>query len=138
MAWASQGYSDYLMALGRQVQPGVWITGLVVHGDGRDIVLMGRTNDSGMLPAYLQKLGLEERFKGRRFAQFDVTSMGQGEDAERSSGATGGVVQFTLRSVVANDGRSDRPAPVSMQDAVNAVEQQRQQTSQLQQEAQKK
>jgi len=119
MAWASQGYSDYLMALGRQTHPGVWITGMVVHGDGRDIVLMGRTNNSATLPAYLQKLGLEERFKGRRFAQFDVMEVAQ-EGSFSSRG--GGVVQFTLRSVVASDTRRDRPIGVSTQDALNAVE----------------
>jgi len=86
-----------------------------VHGDGRDIVLMGRTNDAAILPTYLRKLGLEERFKGRRFAQFDVNEVAQ-------EGAGGGVVQFTMRSVVANETRSDRPAAFSTQDALRAVE----------------
>ncbi|MBI2733132.1 MAG: hypothetical protein HYX44_07510 [Aquabacterium sp.] len=72
MAWASQGYSDYLMALGRQTYPGVWITGLTVKGDGRDIIMVGRTNNVSALPNYLQKLGAEERFKGRRFAQLEL------------------------------------------------------------------
>jgi MSHA biogenesis protein MshI len=120
MAWASQGYSDYLMALGRQLHPGVWITGLVVHGDGRDIVLIGRTNDAATLPSYLQKLGLEDRFKGRRFAQFDVTEVGQ--DASQGSAAND-VVQFTLRSVAANEGRKDRPLGTTTQDALRSVEQ---------------
>lgn len=91
---ASQGYSDYLMALGRQTYPGVWITGLNVLGDGGDIVLTGRTINSSTLPNYLQKLGSEERFKGRRFAQLEMKSL---------SGTTGGmgdgVVQFTLKGL---------------------------------------
>lgn len=130
MAWASQGYSDYLMALGRQIHAGVWITDLVIHGDGRDIVLMGRTNDTSTLPAYLQRLGLEERFKGRRFAQFDVSEV----SGDANANGRGGVVQFTLRSVAVNDGRKDRPVGHSTQDALHSVEQSRAQP----QEAQKK
>jgi len=121
MAWASQGYSDYLMALGRQLHAGVWITDLVVHGDGRDIVLMGRTNDASTLPSYLQRLGQEERFKGRRFAQFDVSEV----TADAASGGPLGVVQFTLRSVATGDTRKDRQTGQSTQDALRSVEQNR-------------
>jgi MSHA biogenesis protein MshI len=92
MAWASQGYSDYLMALGRQLHPAVWITGLSVKGDGRDIVLTGRTTSAAAIPTYLQKLGQEERFKGRRFAQVDMAAV-------EGDATAGGVVQFTLKGL---------------------------------------
>jgi MSHA biogenesis protein MshI len=92
MAWSSQGYSDYLMALGRQAHANVWITGLQVKGDGRDIVLSGRTTSPSTLPAYLQKLGQEERFKGRRFAQLEMSAVA-GDDVAH------GVVQFTLKGM---------------------------------------
>lgn len=92
MAWSSQGYSDYLMALGRQAHSSVWITGLQVKGDGRDIVLMGRTSNASVLPAYLQKLGQEERFKGRRFAQLEMSAVATEDVAH-------GVVQFTLKGM---------------------------------------
>lgn len=93
MVWASQGYSDYLMALGRQTYPGVWITGLSVQGDGSDIVLTGRTTGASMLPGYLQKLGAEERFKGRRFAQLEMNAV------DSTGGMVEGVVQFTLKGL---------------------------------------
>jgi MSHA biogenesis protein MshI len=91
MAFVSQGYSSYLMALGRQAQASVWITSMSVHGDGRDLVLVGRTTDPASLPAYLKRLSQEELFKGRRFAQFDV-GMPPAE-----SGVVDSVIEFTLR-----------------------------------------
>jgi hypothetical protein len=120
LAWASQGYSDFLMALGRQTLPGVWITGLVLHGDGHDLVLTGRTNNTGILPSYLQQLAQEERFKGRRFAQLDVREVG-GRDAPAGKSSSGGVVQFTLRSVAAAEGRGEQVSGSSMQDAMNSL-----------------
>lgn len=97
MAWASQGYSDYLMALGRQTHPSVWITGLNVRGDGRDIILTGRTDNVAAMPTYLQRLGQEERFKGRRFAQMEMSALA-GQDT------VAGVVQFTLKGVRKDEG----------------------------------
>ncbi|RRS03082.1 hypothetical protein EIP75_17320 [Aquabacterium soli] len=69
---ASQGYSEYLMALGRQAQPNVWITGLTVHGSGGQLELSGRMTDPGFLPGYLSRLERETQFKGRRFAQVEI------------------------------------------------------------------
>lgn len=102
MAWASQGYSDYLMALGRQTYPGVWITGMVIRGDGSDLVLSGRTNAPSALPGYLQRLGQEERFKGRRFGQVEIQEM------PIESGLAAGVVQFTLRGLANSDYHQDK------------------------------
>jgi hypothetical protein len=102
MTGSSQGYSDYLMALGRRIHPAVWITGMTVVGDGRDVMLTGRTVNPQALPQYLQGLASEERFQGRRFAQLNIATV---ED----DGMADGVVQFTLRSalpMVALDGKS--------------------------------
>lgn len=105
MVWATQGYSDYLMALGRQTYPGVWLTGLNVAGDGTDIVLTGRATNVSSLPNYLQKLGNEERFKRRRFAQLEV-------NAVEGVGVPDGVVQFTLKGI-----RKDFSDPNSTREA---------------------
>lgn len=99
MAWASQGYSEYLMALGRQTFPDVWIVGLKVQGDGRDLVLTGRTSNPARLPAYLQRLGQEDRFKGRRFAQMEIYQ------PPPESGVMQGVVEFILRGTFNPDWR---------------------------------
>ncbi|HIV73428.1 MAG TPA: PilN domain-containing protein [Candidatus Aquabacterium excrementipullorum] len=71
----SQGYSEYLMALGRQAQPNVWVTGLVVQQNGRQLTLSGRMTDPGFLPAYLSRLENEAQFKGRRFNQVEIGSV---------------------------------------------------------------
>lgn len=69
---ASQGYSEYLMALGRQSQPHVWITGLSVLENGHQLEISGRMTDPGFLPAYLSRLESEAQFKGRRFNQVEI------------------------------------------------------------------
>lgn len=100
MVWASQGYSDYLMALGRQTYPGVWVTGMHVLGDGSDLVLTGRTTSAAFLPGYLKKLGVEERFKGRRFAQLEMKAV------DGAGGLVDGVVQFTLKGLSKDPGET--------------------------------
>ncbi|MFT3858368.1 MAG: PilN domain-containing protein [Aquabacterium sp.] len=92
MAWSSQGYSEYLMALGRRTHPLVWLTQFQVVGDGHEISMAGRTLNPQVVPQYLQKLAQEERFKGRRFAQITMTGLPPGE------GVPGGIVQFSLRT----------------------------------------
>ena len=72
---ASEGYSEYLMALGRQAQPSVWVTGLEVRDNGRQLMLSGRMTDAGFLPGYLGRLENEAQFKGRRFNQVEIGSV---------------------------------------------------------------
>lgn len=100
---ASLGYSDFLMALGRQSQGGVWITGLKVKGDGADVELKGRMTNPAALPLYLRKLEQEDRFKGRRFAQLELRDVVEGDKTPI------GVTEFTLK------GRETAP-PASKRD----------------------
>ena len=88
----SLGYSDLLISLGRQTQPGLWITGLKVRGDGRDIELSGRMTNPALLPAYLRRLEKEDRFRGRRFAHIEIRDTLAAESA-----APSGITEFTLR-----------------------------------------
>ncbi len=74
-AQSAGGYSEYLMALGRQTQPAVWITGLEVRDNGRRLALSGRMTDPGFLPGYIARLEIEERFKGRRFNRVEIGSV---------------------------------------------------------------
>lgn len=92
MSATSLGYSDLLISLGRQTQPGLWITGLKVRGDGRDLELSGRMTNPGLLPVYLRRLEREDRFRSRRFAQIEL------RDVLAEEGATpSGITEFTLR-----------------------------------------
>lgn len=89
----THGYSDVLMALGRQALPGLWITGLTVRDEGRDLELSGRMTDPAHLPVYLGRLQTEERFKGRRFAQLEMHVL------DKDDGTMGqAVTQFSLSS----------------------------------------
>lgn len=107
-AEATTGYSDYLMALGRQAQGSLWITGLRLTGDGRDLELRGRTTDPAMLPPYLARLHGEERFKGRRFAQMEMRAVAEESDVPL------GVTEFILRGQLSTErtgeGRPDKEA----------------------------
>ena len=101
-AQASTGYSDYLMALGRQAQAQLWITGLIIEGDGRHLEMHGRTTDPATLPPYLAKLNEEERFKGRRFAQVELRAVVDETDVPQ------GLTDFVLRGQLPDDaGGSD-------------------------------
>ena len=101
-AQASTGYSDYLMALGRQAQAQLWITGLSIQGDGRQLELRGRTSDPATLPPYLARLNEEERFKGRRFAQLELKAVAEETDAPL------GLTDFVLRGQLAAEGPTGR------------------------------
>jgi MSHA biogenesis protein MshI len=108
MTLASPHYSEYLQALGRQTQPALWITGLTMNDDGRDLTLTGRMTDAAALPLYLTRLEQEDRFRGRRFAQIELRAVSMGE------GGTGPAVsEFSLRSrVVDSKAASSRLEPL--------------------------
>ncbi|HET6787398.1 MAG TPA: PilN domain-containing protein, partial [Aquabacterium sp.] len=84
-------YSDYLIALARQSQPGLWITELNLRGQGSDLELSGRMLDPAQLPSYLGRLEQEPQFKGRRFAQVEMRSL------ETPEGVGPSPIAFTLR-----------------------------------------
>ena len=99
MSSSSFGYSDFLAALGRQTQSGLWITGLAIQGDGRDVALTGRMSDPAVLPMYLRKLQQEERFRGRRFAQLEMRALEEQENTPE------GVTEFVLRGKLEGSGQ---------------------------------
>lgn len=101
---SSFGYSDFLMALGRQTQPGLWITGLTVRGDGQDMALTGRMTDASALPQYIRRLQQEERFRGRRFAQLELRAV------DGQEGVPEGITEFSLRGKLP-DGNQQRVTP---------------------------
>ena len=70
------------------------MTGFAVSADGQSIELKGRMLDASALPDYLTRLNAEPVFKGRQFAQLQVTSMST-EGAETTGPR---VTEFVLRS----------------------------------------
>ena len=89
MKRGASGYTPYFMALSRQSQPSVWITGFSVAPNNGAIELQGRMTDAAALPTYLQRLNQEGSFKGRQFARLQ---MAQGE----------GLTEFTLAGLGAD------------------------------------
>ena len=97
-AASAPGYSDYMLALGRQSQPSLWITGFVLRDEGRNLELTGRMTDNAALPLYLMHLQVEERFRGRRFAQVELRSLNSGKGTGNESDSGPAVTEFILRS----------------------------------------
>ncbi|EHR70233.1 hypothetical protein BurJ1DRAFT_1361 [Burkholderiales bacterium JOSHI_001] len=91
-AGSPEGYTAYFLALARQAQPTLWITGLAVGADGQALEIEGRMLDAQALPTYLKRLTAEPRFRGRSFAQLQLRS---------ATEAGVPVTEFTLRSVPA-------------------------------------
>lgn len=87
---SAEGYTAYFLALARQAQPTLWITGLSVGADGQALDIEGRMLDAQALPAYLKRLSAEPRFRGRSFAQLQL---------RQASEAGVPVTEFSLRSV---------------------------------------
>ncbi len=93
-------YSQYLSALARQAPGSLWITGLTVSPNGRELDLRGRMMDAAQLPSYLGRLANEPQFKGRRFAQVEIRSLdGGGGNVD----GVAGVSEFQLKASVRTD-----------------------------------
>lgn len=94
VAGQREGPSEHLLALARQANGTVWITGFSMSEDGRAIDLEGRMLDASALPDYLRRLNAEPRFKGRPFAQLSLKAA----DAPAGSQAPA-ATDFSLRSL---------------------------------------
>ena len=94
-AGRAQGYAEYFMALSRQAQPSLWITGFTVAADGLALELRGRMLDPHLLPQYLRQLNSEPLFKGREFAQMQLKSV------EPGTAGGAGITEFSLRALPA-------------------------------------
>ncbi|MEY4750869.1 MAG: hypothetical protein RIQ60_3083 [Pseudomonadota bacterium] len=90
-----QGHAELLLALARQADPAVWITGLQLSVDGSALELRGRMRDPAALPAYLTRLHQEPLFQGRRFDQLGLRRIDAPTDAAAGSTTP---LEFTLRS----------------------------------------
>ena len=93
-AGAREGHAEYLTALSRQAQGSLWITGFAVSDNGESIELAGRMTEPAVLSDYLRRLNAEPRFKGRPFAQLNLSSV----DARLGAGGALPYTEFTLRS----------------------------------------
>jgi len=108
---SSAGFSAIMSGFARQAQKDLWLTSFVVARGGEDIEIRGRVLDPSGLPAYVQRLGSEPVFQGRRFSALEMIDReSTDEKAELSAKASpGGIappvalkpprfVEFVLRS----------------------------------------
>ena len=70
--------SERLSALGRQHPAGLWLTGIEIADNGREISFRGRILNSPLLPEFLERLGREPVFSGQSFRQLQL---GQPDDS---------------------------------------------------------
>lgn len=93
-------YAAYFEALAKQSHGSLWLTGFAVSPDGQSIELKGRMLDASALPDYLSRLNAEPVFKGRQFAQLQLTSL-----ATEGVEAGPKVTEFVLRSASTQDSK---------------------------------
>ncbi len=94
VAGRTQGYAQYFMALSRQAQASLWITGFNVAADGTGLELQGRMTDPRVLPDYLRRLNSEPLFKGREFAQMSLKAV----EPAPADAASPVITEFALRA----------------------------------------
>jgi hypothetical protein len=93
-AGSTRGYSEYFLALSRQTQGTLWLTGFTVAADGRALEIGGRMTDPRQLPDYLRRLNGEPLFKGREFAQLSLKAV----EPVAAPGGSASYAEFALRS----------------------------------------
>ena len=69
----ARGYSEHLLAFGRQSLAGVWLTEIDIAGSGERLVLEGRSTAPELVPQYLQRLTQERALAGSEFKVFQLT-----------------------------------------------------------------
>jgi Fimbrial assembly protein (PilN) len=93
-AGSTRGYSEYFLALSRQTQGTLWLTGFTVAADGRALEIGGRMTEARQLPDYLRRLNGEPLFKGREFAQLSLKTV----EPAAAVGGNASYAEFALRS----------------------------------------
>ena len=68
------GFSEFLAALGRQAQAGVWLTRVQIGDAGNDLLVEGRALRPELMPAYLRALSHEAMMRGRRVTQMKLAA----------------------------------------------------------------
>lgn len=84
---------DTMKVLSRASVDGMWLTGLAIQDEGRNLEIRGRVLDQSLLPAYLRRLESEPAFRGRRFAALEMRGTQWLPPAELAAGKPAGSVE---------------------------------------------
>ncbi len=80
-----RGHADLLLALSRQTPSGqqqpLWLTGLRLRAQGRELTLQGEVLDASALPAWLHGLEQEPLLQGRAFEQLELARTEDGRSS---------------------------------------------------------
>lgn len=114
---SSEGFSEYLRALARQSQAGLWLVGLQVADGGKKITLEGRTLNPDQIPGYIRGLNTEAALRGRSFEALNVQWVGDEKSVPAAAGQTGQAEaakqppfhEFLLAAMVAKPGSESGP-----------------------------
>ena len=94
----TQGYAEYFRALARQNPDGVWLTGVMIHGDGDEVAVQGKALDAALVPTYLTRLGREKIMQGKTFGSLDIAQPKLEASKEEASAAPPPYVEFTVQT----------------------------------------
>jgi len=83
---SAAGFSEIFSGFARQAQPNLWLTGFAVARGGEDIEIRGRVLDASDLPAYVNRLGSEPAFRGRRFSGLEMLDKEQKDEGSDAPG----------------------------------------------------
>lgn len=103
---SNSGFAGLMVGFSRVAQNDLWLTGFAVRRGGQEIEIRGSLLDASKLPGYVQRLGAEPVFQGRRFAALEMrrvdpaeTKSEAGRSEDGAGAAAGGArVEFVLRS----------------------------------------
>lgn len=93
----TDGFSKIFYGFSRQATGDLWLTGFAVSLGGQEIEIRGKLLDAAKLPGYVQRLGLDPAFQGRRFAALTMDSV---DPAEVKPGAVASVVPVASAQAV--------------------------------------
>ncbi|MDR0563388.1 MAG: hypothetical protein LBG78_00440 [Azoarcus sp.] len=122
---SANGFSEIFTGFAHEAQanPKLWLTGFAVARGGTAIEIRGRTLDASVLPSYVQRLGNEPAFKGRRFSALEMdykeikpeaVAAQQGAmpaEPAKENAAMQRFVEFVMRSEVPLDASKDEVVP---------------------------
>ena len=69
---AHRGFAGRLAALAHQQLEGLWLTGVILTADARDLTLSGGATRAELVPAYLGRLANETAFAGTKLQSIEI------------------------------------------------------------------
>ncbi len=85
----TDGFSEYLAALGRRHPDGLWLDRIRIGDGGRHLTLRGMTLDADLVPQFVRALQHEPALAGTGFARFSLAGDKAGQEPMRFVLSTG-------------------------------------------------